>query len=46
MIDRKSVDINVVKNKIIPWMPGICGIFCFITYKSNKKYHSVVANKN
>ena len=27
MIDRKSVDINVVKNKIIPWMSIVCGIF-------------------
>lgn len=33
MIDRKSVDINVVKNKIIPWMPGICGIFDMYEHK-------------
>lgn len=27
MIDRKSVDINVVKNKTIPWMSCVCEIF-------------------
>ena len=32
MIDRKSVDINVVKNKTIPWMSCVFGIFFVSLY--------------